>query len=588
MGEQLRQGMTFAGYRIERLLGAGGMGEVYLAHDRDLPRFVALKLLNRVVGDDGEVRQRFLREANIIARLSHPNIVTIFARGEEDGRLWLSMAYVDGSDLAAELLTGPLELARTAALTADVARALDYAHDVGVLHRDVKPANILLTAQPREWALLTDFGIAESNHETRGITASGEVMASFQYTAPERFHGEARVDRRADVYSLGCTLFQMLTGAAPFADGDLPQLIYRHMSAPVPSVRDINPALPAALDPVLARAMAKNPDDRFATCAELAAALADAVAEPPARASRSRATIPRSHTATASPRASAARPPVSTPGARASTADPHGSNSGPRSSTTGPRGSATGSRGSTTGPRGSTTGPRGSTTGPRAAATGLRVSAPPQREAGRHSAIEQPGPWTRSRVLLVALTVTVLAGAGAAAVGLLSSLLGSSHDSTTPEVLARPSTLLSTKPLPSTTPTSISTSAGIAADGCPSRRTPDAVSGIDSGSTASGPDAILGFQYAYYVLRSGTAARQFVAEDAASIADAAKIQSGIDSVLQGTRYCVQITRLAPTDDDHWSVRITQQPPGELPDVFTQTVTTRTADARTLITSIVDS
>ncbi|WP_460718798.1 protein kinase domain-containing protein [Nocardia heshunensis] len=583
MGEQLRQGMTFAGYRIERLLGAGGMGEVYLAHDRDLPRFVALKLLNRVVGDDGEVRQRFLREANIIARLSHPNIVTIFARGEEDGRLWLSMAYVDGSDLAAELLAGPLELARTAALTADVARALDYAHDVGVLHRDVKPANILLTAQPREWALLTDFGIAESNHETRGITASGEVMASFQYTAPERFHGEARVDRRADVYSLGCTLFQMLTGTAPFADGDLPQLIYRHVSAPVPSVRDINPALPAALDPVLARAMAKDPADRFGTCAELAAALADALAEPPPRASaaRSRGAIPASHTATARPRVSATRSPASSPGAHASTSDPRGS-------TTGPRGSTTGPRGSTTGPRGSTTGPRGSATGPRASATGLRVSAPPQREAGRHSAIEESGPWTRSRALLVVLTVTVLAGAGAAAVGLLSSLLGSSHDSTTPEVLARPSTVLSTKPTASSTPTSISTSVGIAADGCPSRRTPDAVSGIDSGSTASGPDAILGFQYAYYVLRSGTVARQFVADDAASVADAAKIQSGIDSVLQGTRYCVQITRLAPADDDHWSVRITQQPPGELPDVFTQTVTTRTADAHTLITSIVDS
>ncbi|MEC3953136.1 serine/threonine-protein kinase [Nocardia sp. CDC153] len=491
MAEQLRPGVIFAGYQVERLLGTGGTGEVYLAHDRDLPRFVALKLLNSVAGDDDESRQRFLREANIIARLAHPNIVTIYARGEEQGRQWLAMAYVDGSDLAAELLNGPLEPKRAAAITADVARALDYAHDAGVLHRDVKPANILLTAQPREWALLSDFGIAQSNHEVRGITENGEVMASFQYTAPERFHGEARVDRRSDVYSLGCTLFAMLTGVPPYADGDLPRLIYGHVSAPVPSVRPLNPALPPALDPILARAMAKNPRDRFATCTELAAAVNAALA--------------------------AARP---------------------------------------------------------------RPPAPPPRETGRHSANEVSRSWRRSRTVLAFSAVALLAGATAAVVGLISSLVTPSSHSA-----AILTTTAASKSVPSSAPASLTTSASLAADGCPSRRTPDGVSGIDSGNTTSGPDAILGFQYAYYVLRSGPAARQFVADDSASVADAPKIQSGIDSVPLGTRYCVQVSRISPTDNDHWSVKITQQPPGQLPDVFTQTVTTRTDGNRTLITSI---
>ncbi|WP_369639381.1 serine/threonine-protein kinase, partial [Nocardia sp. JMUB6875] len=377
MVEQLRAGVNFAGYRVERLLGTGGMGEVYLAHDRDLPRFVALKLLNRVASDDDETRQRFLREANIIARLTHPNIVTIYARGEEQGRLWLAMAYVDGSDLSAELLSGPLDPQRAAAITADLARALDYAHDAGVLHRDVKPANVLLTAQPREWALLSDFGIAHSNHEVRGITENGEVMASFQYTAPERFSGEALVDRRADVYSLGCTLFEMLTGAPPYAETDLPRLIYGHVSAPVPSVRDRNPALPATLDPVLARAMAKDPHRRFDTCTELSDAVAEALAARPAtRPSPSRTPASRSASARAAAR---------TPGAPV-------------------RDTGTSSR----------------DTGRSARDTGRSL-----RESGRHSATPQPHHWAKSRALLVVLTVVVSTGAVAAAVGLLSSLMGS-------------------------------------------------------------------------------------------------------------------------------------------------------------------
>ncbi|MFE2955627.1 serine/threonine-protein kinase [Nocardia tengchongensis] len=506
MAEQLRPGVSFAGYRIERLIGVGGMGEVYLAHDRDLPRFVALKLLNGVAGENDETRQRFLREANIIARLTHPNIVTIYARGEEQGRLWLAMAYVDGSDLEAELVTGPLDPSRAAAITADVARALDYAHDAGVLHRDVKPANILLTAQPREWALLTDFGIAESNHEVRGITGRGEVVASFQYSAPERFHDEARVDRRADVYSLGCTLFEMLTGTPPYADTDLPRLIYRHVKAPVPSPHALNPALPAALDPILARAMAKNPRHRYATCAELSAAVSGVLTETPA---------------------AAPVPPL----------------------------------------------------------------AEPARGQNRHAVVTESRPWTRSRTLLVVLAVAVAAGAAAAAVGLLSTLLEPSSRGSAAATTSRPAATSSrtsavTPANPAAT-TSINASVAAAADGCQTRRTPDGVTGTDPGGIATGPDAILAFQYAYYVLRSGSVASQFVAGDASNVANPATIQSGIDSLPVDTRYCVQIGRITPGDDEHWAVKVIQQRPGELQDAFTQTVTTRTVGGRTLITSIVE-
>ncbi|MGW4535166.1 serine/threonine-protein kinase [Nocardia sp. NPDC004340] len=502
MAEQLRPGVTFAGYRVERLLGVGGMGEVYLAHDRDLPRFVALKLLNVVAGDSAETRQRFLREANIIARLAHPNIVTIYARGEEQGRLWLAMAYVDGSDLEAELLAGPLEPRRAAAITADVARALDYAHDAGVLHRDVKPANILLTAQPREWALLTDFGIAESRHEVRGITGRGEVVASFQYTAPERFNDEARVDRRADVYSLGCTLFEMLTGTPPYADTDLPRLIYRHVKAPVPAPHALNPALPAALDPILARAMAKNPRHRYATCAELSAAVSGVLTE-----SRSAPAVP---------------PP----------------------------------------------------------------KAKNPRDKNRHAAVPESEPWARSRTLLVVLAVVVAVGATAAAVGLLSALMEPSpKDSAAPTTGPRTSAPARTST--AAVATSVNPAAAAAADGCQTRRTPDSVTGTDPGGIASGPDAILAFQYAYYVLRSGSVASQFVAGDASNVANPSTIQTGIDSLPVGTRYCVQVGRIAPGDDEHWAVKVMQQRPGELPDAFTQTVTTRTVSGRTLITSIVE-
>jgi len=266
-------GQVFAGYRIERLLGAGGMGEVFLARDRGLPRFVALKVLPRTLGENEDVRRRFQREADMVAKLSHPNIVTIYARGDEEGHPWISMAYVDGLDLAAILSAGALSLDRAVRIAVAAAAALDHAHETGMLHRDVKPANILLTRGPSERVLLTDFGIAKGLDDSLGLTRTNEVYASFHYSAPERLDFGAVVDRRADVYSLGCTFYHMLTGEVPYPGSSAAHLIHGHLNRPVPKPSERNPAVPEAFDAVIARALAKDPQDRYPDCRGLADAI---------------------------------------------------------------------------------------------------------------------------------------------------------------------------------------------------------------------------------------------------------------------------------------------------------------------------
>lgn len=269
---RLAVGQEFAGYRIERLLGEGGMGQVYLAHDRDLPRMVALKLLSPVIGDDAEVRARFLREADTAARLAHPNIVAVYARGQEQDRLWMAIQYVEGTDVATVLREGPIRPADAVRITEETAKALDHAHRFGVLHRDVKPANILLEWGPQRQVYLTDFGIAKALDRADGLTRTGELYASFHYAAPEQFELRADIDHRADVYALGCTLYYMLTGELPYPGASTGQLIAAHLNAPVPRPSEHNPAVPPAFDDVIARAMAKNRDERYGSCGELAAA----------------------------------------------------------------------------------------------------------------------------------------------------------------------------------------------------------------------------------------------------------------------------------------------------------------------------
>nr|WP_246597601.1 serine/threonine-protein kinase [Nocardia tengchongensis] len=277
VGRTLAQGQVFAGYTVERLLGVGGMGEVYLAKDRDLPRSVALKVLASGKADDPEVRARFLREADTAARLAHPNIVAVYARGNDEHRLWMAMQYVEGTDVAATLRDGPVRPDHAVRIIGEAARALDHAHRAGVLHRDVKPANILLAWGPDQRVYLADFGIAKAIDHTSALTRTGEMYASFQYAAPEQFEMRSDTDHRADVYALGCTLFHMLTGQLPYPGESTAQLVAAHLGAPIPRPSRIRGAVPPSFDTVIERALAKNRDHRFSSCGELAAAAAQAL-----------------------------------------------------------------------------------------------------------------------------------------------------------------------------------------------------------------------------------------------------------------------------------------------------------------------
>ncbi|MEC3918962.1 protein kinase domain-containing protein [Nocardia sp. CDC160] len=289
----LRPGEYFAGYQILRKLGAGGMGAVYQARDRDLPRFVALKLLSIPDGGEFDHRVRFRREADTVARLQHPNIVTVYARGEDDDRLWIAMTFVDGSDVARALRQGAMHPVRAVRIISETAAALDHAHETGILHRDVKPANILLAEGRPERALLTDFGIAKAMDESQQLTRCGEILASFQYAAPERVTRPGEVDRRADVYSLGCTLFHMLTGEPPYPGQNVSRIIHGHAYEPVPVPSHRNPTLPRGFDNVIARAMAKEPERRFDNCAQLAWTAAEALQRTATTARRNTTTTAR-------------------------------------------------------------------------------------------------------------------------------------------------------------------------------------------------------------------------------------------------------------------------------------------------------
>lgn len=270
----LPEGALFAGFRIIRRLGAGGMGEVYLAQHPRLPRRDALKILPGELTDNLEFRQRFNREADLAASLYNEHIVGIHDRGEYEGQLWISMDYVEGTDAAQLLRQYPsgLPKADVVEIIAAMADALDYAHSRGLLHRDVKPANILISdAAPRRRILLADFGIARELGEISGLTATNMMMGTTAYCAPEQLQG-LDIDGRADQYALGCTAFNLLTGTAPFQNSNPAVVITQHLSAPPPPISQRRPEL-ADLDGALTKALAKNPADRFATCSDFAAAL---------------------------------------------------------------------------------------------------------------------------------------------------------------------------------------------------------------------------------------------------------------------------------------------------------------------------
>ncbi len=271
----LADGATFAGYTIVRMLGSGGMGEVYLAQHPRLPRRDALKVLPTAVSADSEYRQRFSREADIAATLWHPHIVGVHDRGDFDGQIWISMDYVDGTDagrLLRERYPQGMPKAEVADIVTAVAEALDYAHERGLLHRDVKPANILL-AYPEsgdQRILLADFGIARWVNDISGLTATNMTVGTVSYAAPEQLMGQ-QLDGRADQYALAATAFHLLTGVPPFEHSNPAVVISQHLSASPPAIGAQRPEL-SALDPVLGKALAKHPNDRFERCADFARA----------------------------------------------------------------------------------------------------------------------------------------------------------------------------------------------------------------------------------------------------------------------------------------------------------------------------
>ena len=288
----------FAGYTIVRRLGAGGMGQVYLAQHPRLPRRDALKILPAELTANDEFRQRFNREADLAASLYNEHTVGIHDRGEYQGQLWISMDYVEGTD-AAKLLhdqyPSGMPKADVVAIVSAVADALDYAHSRGLLHRDVKPANILLgDTGTRRRILLADFGIARELGDISGLTATNMLVGTTAYCAPEQLQG-ADLDGRADQYALACTAFNLLTGSAPFQHSNPAVVITQHLSAPPPHISERRPEL-ADLDGAIAKALAKSPADRFATCSDFAAALGSQLDTAPAHVAGPTEVIPASTT----------------------------------------------------------------------------------------------------------------------------------------------------------------------------------------------------------------------------------------------------------------------------------------------------
>ena len=256
-----RIGTELAGYRIEELIGRGGMGVVYRAHDLALDRDVALKLLAPHLADDVSFRERFLTESRVAASLEHPNVVPIHDAGEIDGQLYIVMRLVEGRDLKAVLRQGPIEPARAVRVLEQVAGALEAAHGRGLVHRDVKPSNVLL--DEREHVYLADFGLSRYLGDAALPLGPAKSLGTADYVAPEQIRGE-EVDGRADVYALGCMLYECLAGVPPFRRATDAATLYAQLE-------EAPPALPG-LEQVLPKALAKDPDNRYESCGALVSA----------------------------------------------------------------------------------------------------------------------------------------------------------------------------------------------------------------------------------------------------------------------------------------------------------------------------
>jgi serine/threonine-protein kinase len=277
----LADGQAFAGYTILRVLGTGGMGEVYLAEHPRLPRRDALKVLGTQVSNDAEYRQRFNQEAEMVATLRHPNIVTIYDRGDSDGQLWIAMEFIDGTDafrLMSEQYRTGVPAEQVVHIVTAVADALDYAHSRDVLHRDIKPANILLgrSGSGIDPVMLADFGVARWAGQHSDLTGTEATVGTVTYASPEQLTGQ-EIDGRADQYALAATAYHLMTGGAPFTNSNPAVVIGQHLGSTPPVIGADRPDL-SAFGPVFDKALAKKPADRYPSCRDFAAAMQQALA----------------------------------------------------------------------------------------------------------------------------------------------------------------------------------------------------------------------------------------------------------------------------------------------------------------------
>ncbi len=276
-----RVGTELAGYRIEALLGRGGMADVYRAVDLRLGRPVALKLLAPDLAEDERFRERFLRESRLAASLDHPNVIPIYEAGEVEGLLYIAMRYVEGTDLKKLLhQEGRLDPRRALFLLGRIADALDAAHSRGLVHRDVKPGNVLIAVDPKadppEHPYLSDFGLTKQASSDSGITQTGQFVGTADYAAPEQIT-RGPIGPATDQYALACLLYEALTGAPPYRNDALMAVLWAHVNDSPPKASEQNAALPKAIDPVLARGLSKKPEQRYGSCRELVANARDAL-----------------------------------------------------------------------------------------------------------------------------------------------------------------------------------------------------------------------------------------------------------------------------------------------------------------------
>jgi serine/threonine-protein kinase len=390
---ELGFGSQIAGYRLEEQIGQGGMAVVYRAYDPRLDRRVALKILAPGLAQDEAFRRRFIRESRAAAAVDHPNIIPVFEAGESGGVLFIAMRFVLGGDVRRLLdAAGPLPPARVADITSQVASALDAAHARGLVHRDVKPGNILLdqtaSSGDREHVYLSDFGLSKQALAQTALTSQGQFLGTLDYIAPEQVEGHL-VDGRADLYALACAAFELLTGAPPFRRGEGLAVVWAKLSEPAPMLSQRRADLPATADRVMSRALAKDPAERFARCGEFAAALRDGLGLRSAdRGAKTRPPAPRAATELAMPAAGYSGPPAAGPPAHPAGAKPAPAGTVVAAASSVPAASAEPIESAASGP------PVGSAAAPGPAAAG--ESAPPGTVAAGESAVPAPAAASES------------------------------------------------------------------------------------------------------------------------------------------------------------------------------------------------